>query len=209
MNGKIYIIKNYINNKVYIGQTIQSIEKRFYQHINPHGNNNKQIICKAIKKYGKDNFYIELIKDNIQTYEELNNFEIFYIDYYNSIYPNGYNMCPGGNLYRRSSKNIFSDSQVKDIINFYINENMSTREIARLFNTNHTAISSVLKNNNILLRDKSCNLPDRTSILNKDILIKLYIEEHKTSKEIAEIFNVNIRTVNRAISKFKLKEYNI
>lgn len=28
MNGKIYIIKNYINNKVYIGQTIQSIEKK-------------------------------------------------------------------------------------------------------------------------------------------------------------------------------------
>lgn len=207
MNGKIYIIKNYINDKVYIGQTIQDIYKRFYQHTHPHGNNNNQIICRAIKKYGKNNFYIELVEDNIQTYEELNRLEIFYIKHYNSLYPHGYNMCPGGNLYRRTYKK-FSDSQINEIIHLYIEDNMSTRQISKIFNVSCYIISSVLKNNNIILRDKSCNLPDKTSVLTKEILIKLYIDEHKTSKEIAKIFNLNVRTVNRAISKFKIREYN-
>ena len=32
MNGYIYKITNKINNKVYIGQTIQKPMERFYQH---------------------------------------------------------------------------------------------------------------------------------------------------------------------------------
>ena len=32
MLGHIYKITNIVNNKIYIGQTIQPIEKRFIQH---------------------------------------------------------------------------------------------------------------------------------------------------------------------------------
>lgn len=33
--GYIYIIKNKINEKVYIGQTLRSVEERFKQHMKP------------------------------------------------------------------------------------------------------------------------------------------------------------------------------
>lgn len=60
----IYIIKNKINSKVYIGQTCQSPHERFMQHMKPS-------VCKqrgtykiynAINKYGKENFYYEVLE---------------------------------------------------------------------------------------------------------------------------------------------------
>ena len=58
----IYKIINKINNKVYIGQSIRPIEQRFQRHINDAINNTLDThLARAIRKYGKDNFSIELI----------------------------------------------------------------------------------------------------------------------------------------------------
>lgn len=57
---KIYKITNLINNHFYIGYTKQSVEKRFNQHCN--SSSSKMVICKAIKKYGIENFKVELIE---------------------------------------------------------------------------------------------------------------------------------------------------
>ena len=93
----IYIIKNKINNKVYIGQTTRSLEWRFLHH-------KGQINCKnqcsalysAFKKYGVENFWIESIEEGNFSHEELNKKEIYYIKKYNSVSPNGYNLQLGG-----------------------------------------------------------------------------------------------------------------
>ena len=68
----IYKITNIANNKVYIGQTIRPVKKRFQRHLTD------AIKCKldthlarAIRKYGKENFIIEEI-DTAQSQEELN-----------------------------------------------------------------------------------------------------------------------------------------
>lgn len=96
MNGEIYILKNKINNKVYIGQTTQGSKVRFKQHLKLLKSNQTQLIHKAIKKYGKENFYYEVLYENIDNYEQLNKLEEECILKYNSLTPNGYNMCPGG-----------------------------------------------------------------------------------------------------------------
>ena len=54
----IYKITNKINGKVYIGQTSNTLEKRWWQHC--HGTH-KHIIARAISKYGAENFKIEQI----------------------------------------------------------------------------------------------------------------------------------------------------
>jgi hypothetical protein len=57
--GIIYSAKNIINNKIYIGQTKYTIEKRKAQHLVTVENNNYNYRSKfynAIKKYGKENF---------------------------------------------------------------------------------------------------------------------------------------------------------
>lgn len=88
----IYCIKNKINGKCYIGQTIGNLEKRIKRHLKEKG---CPLIHKALNKYGIDNFEINSIHitDSI---EELNNLEIYYIKKYNSQIPNGYNITTGG-----------------------------------------------------------------------------------------------------------------
>lgn len=85
----IYALKNTINDKVYVGQTWRSLIKRFsenYRH-SPHINN-------AIKKYGRDNFYYEVLTF-CSTQQLADYWEKFFISFYDSI-ENGYNLREGG-----------------------------------------------------------------------------------------------------------------
>ena len=96
----IYKIKNIVNKKIYIGQTINDINKRFKKHISQVNCKN---ICSALyaafKKYGEHNFIIESIVCGDYTKDELNELEILYIKKYNSLSPNGYNLQSGGNSF--------------------------------------------------------------------------------------------------------------
>lgn len=88
----IYKITNKINGKCYIGQTIQTLEQRWYKHLH---DSRCPAIRDALIKYGEDNFAIEVI-DTAETIEELNEKEVHWISFFNSIAPNGYNLQDGG-----------------------------------------------------------------------------------------------------------------
>ena len=105
-SGKIYLITNLINDKKYVGITTQTLKQRWYGHIN-RKNDRRSILHNSIKKYGKENFKIELV-------EELHNVtekglllkETFYIDKYNTFIDNGH----GYNLIKENpQKLIYSD----------------------------------------------------------------------------------------------------
>lgn len=95
--GYIYKITNLINNKIYIGQTRFLVEERFKQHLYEAKKGELQYpLYRAIRKYGKDNFKLEIIeyvKD-----EDLNKKEQYWIQYYDSYIKNnkGYNCTYGG-----------------------------------------------------------------------------------------------------------------
>jgi group I intron endonuclease len=73
MRKDIYIIKNKINNKVYIGQAIDS-HKRFISHCSRAKRNiDNSPIHDAINKYGKENFYYEIIESQISNYNDREN----------------------------------------------------------------------------------------------------------------------------------------
>ena len=107
--GYIYKISNDINNKVYIGQTIKTIQKRQQQHINDAQLNEKKSfhLYNAINKYGVEHFKIEQIEECSD--ELLNEREIYQISYYDS-YRNGYNMTLGGEgcLYDIDTQQIYN-----------------------------------------------------------------------------------------------------
>ena len=86
----IYIIKNDINQKVYIGQSLNA-ENRFKSHCK--GDYDNSLIDKAIQKYGKQHFWYELLAFQVEDY---NIQEKEYIQLYNSLAPNGYNLQLGG-----------------------------------------------------------------------------------------------------------------
>ena len=87
----IYVHKNKINGKCYVGQSINT-KKRWSENGNRYINSNK--FYTAIKKYGFDNFISEVI-DIAYTKEEANLKEEKYIKFYDS-YKNGYNATPTG-----------------------------------------------------------------------------------------------------------------
>ena len=118
MKGYIYIIKNTINNKVYIGQTSRTIQARFQQHLNAakRGDTEGMIIYNAIRKYGAENFYIEELE--YVEVELLNERERYWIQYYDSLRPNGYNVREGGDDCGR--KEVFQiDINTNEIINTF------------------------------------------------------------------------------------------
>ena len=114
----IYKITNIQNNKIYIGQTIRPVEQRFNRHINDALNNILDThFARAIRKYGKENFIIEII-DTAQNQDELNHKEQYWIHFYDSI-NQGYNETDaiskcGGNTYK--SKTEEEMSIIKDKI---------------------------------------------------------------------------------------------
>ena len=62
--GKIYKIKNLVNQKEYVGCTISTLKKRFEEHIfrcTKSDSNTK--LCNSVRKYGSDKFMIELIEE--------------------------------------------------------------------------------------------------------------------------------------------------
>ena len=86
----IYKVTNLINNKTYIGQTIQDLKIRWKSH-----QHKGHALYNSIKKYGKENFSVEVI-DKADTLEELNKKEVQWIEQLNCRTPNGYNIRPGG-----------------------------------------------------------------------------------------------------------------
>ncbi len=89
----IYKITNNINNKVYIGQTIGSVAKRWSYHC---GKDSRcRVMANAIRKYGRESFKIEII-DKSDNIDNLNKKEQFWIESLQSISPNGYNLQSGG-----------------------------------------------------------------------------------------------------------------
>lgn len=87
---KIYLIKNLINSKKYVGITKFTLEERFIQH-----SRRGFLLTKAIKKYGKDKFSIELIEETGSS-EEAYKLEQHYVKFHNSKAPYGYNLTDGG-----------------------------------------------------------------------------------------------------------------
>jgi group I intron endonuclease len=92
--GKIYKITNKENGSIYIGCTINSLEKRFGEHLSRcFSSTHKSKLYNSMKKYGQENFTIELIEecDLSVIYET----EKKYVEQYDS-YNNGLNSTIGG-----------------------------------------------------------------------------------------------------------------
>lgn len=102
--GSIYVLINTVNNKWYIGQTYRDYKKRLRNHYNQSCSKNpKQVISRAIKKYGWDKFVYYIIYQTVVSLDiqkvklELDRHEMMYIQQFHTYKPEyGYNITLGG-----------------------------------------------------------------------------------------------------------------
>ncbi|MFA7287344.1 MAG: NUMOD3 domain-containing DNA-binding protein [Melioribacteraceae bacterium] len=88
----IYLIKNKINNKLYVGQST-NVKRRWKRHITTVKNKNYPIY-NSINKYGIENFDFSILEEC--EIVELDEREISWIQELKTMVPNGYNLTSGG-----------------------------------------------------------------------------------------------------------------
>lgn len=85
---KVYKLTSIDTHKIYIGVTFCSLEKRWKKG---EGYKTQKQIYNDILKYGWERFTKELLCE-CNSFRESREKEKYYIKYYNSLYPNGYNL---------------------------------------------------------------------------------------------------------------------
>lgn len=191
--GRIYIIRNIINSKVYIGQTKVSLKLRFQNHLSVARNGKDYVIGKAIRKYGEENFYIELLEEC--TIEELNERERYWISYFNSTNNKfGYNISIGGNVIRTTKE------LNKDLVISMFNSGIPAYKIAKILHTGVPNITNLLKDSNIIY---GLDL-QKTDKLEEAMIIDLYLDGYSTI-DIGRKFNKNKSTIRRILLRNNIK----
>jgi len=221
----IYKITNRINNKFYIGSSI-NIYNRFYRHLSMLNRNchNNQKLQNSWNKYGKSNFEFQLLATCPKEY--CIKLEQWFINTQKPQYNISQTAASTlGCRYKR--KNKLSDETINNIINDY--KNYTNEELAKKYNTSISIIDSILYSKHSFRDfDKSLTLiskPFKDSTRNKmkDLhfsrksnkitngVIKLNIDDVKEikklysldypTKEIALQFNVSKETINSINNK--------
>lgn len=211
----IYKITNNINHKIYIGQSIHPLQ-RFQEHC-CRQESYTSLIGYAINKYGKENFSFNIIEEDIENYNER---EQYWIQYYNSLAPNGYNIAKGGEVPPVSygEDNILTSHtyQQVELVKYLLKyTNKTKEEIAK--ETEYNSISSIDRINiGKYWYDPDIEYPIRKDFLGKSSCKERWLKVVKylqtttlTQKEIAELCDIKRSTVTAINNGQNGKKYGL
>ena len=180
----------------YIGQTALQEEKRWERHYqescSPKRKDYNSILNKAIRKYGKDNFEVRILEDNIPQ-EKLNEREAFWIEKYKTYYKDGnhgYNMTRGGDGVVRYKAESFMELW---------NQGFSSGEIGKILNDKYWYPDMVLhggqgdpENNRVVVEIKrECMVKGNYKVILEDFkkLSSFLKSEEKSSQDDCKFRN--------------------
>lgn len=92
MSFYVYLIRNAVNGKCYIGQTIKSPDRRINEHFQGR---RRSAIALAIKKHGAMNFTRHVLQV-CDSQSEMDDAEVEWIQRLGTVAPGGYNIALGG-----------------------------------------------------------------------------------------------------------------
>lgn len=147
LKKSIYKIENLNNGKIYIGQSIHP-HRRLIEHMYMARHHLDDLpIHLAIAKYKEEAFSFTVIEEDVENYNER---EAYWIKYYNSLVPNGYNILPGGQgtpilKGEKHPRNTLKDEQVENITEYLLFSNLSQRQIAEIIGTTERVVNSINK----------------------------------------------------------------
>lgn len=170
----IYKITNDINDKIYVGKTLYTIEKRWREHRRDYLQRRyeNRPLYAAMRKYGIEHFSINIVEE-IFNINIINDREIYWIEYFDS-FNNGYNATKGGEGSVRANYQLIYD--------LYINQQLSYKQIKELTGYDTVTIQTALLSYNITKEDIKQNAIKR----NSKAVVQIDI---KTNKVIASFPN--------------------
>lgn len=204
--GLIYM-RTSPSGKNYIGQTVFSESYRWAKH-NEEAHNPKSkayftLISAAIRKYGAENFSVQILEDNLSD-ENLDSREEYWIEQYQTFYldnSQGYNMTRGG----KGNKKL---SSIEILTLWY--QDYSVSEIAEILNASIVGISSRLDGLGISKENRKVRAVSKriNTVLSSNpyhALIKKLWDEGKCLTEISNEIHKDIHMVSRILTEL----YNI
>lgn len=155
----------------YIGQSSRPENIRWKEHCKDAYNKNSDcynsILSQAIRQYGKDNFSVEILEEDIPI-EQIDEKEQYYIQKYNTFYKNnpkfGYNMTLGG----QSGTFKYSD----DFILKLWNTGKTVKELKQIYQMNYNNLLDRLKN---------------LGITKEEINQRAYLDNNTKRKKVAQL----------------------
>lgn len=184
MKAGIYLIKNLINNKIYVGQSI-NVKTRISKHKSylRSGSHENQHLQRAFNKYGESSFEFVILETC--DVSEIDKKELHYIKKFDSMnIEKGYNLESGGNEGKIVSESTKEKKRGKN------NPMYGKKDSAE------TKVKKIVSS-----RGKNAKLTENDVIRIKEMLI-----EGITQKEIGECFGVELTTINK-IARFKNWQY--
>ena len=213
--GIIYCYTNKINKKRYIGQTMNPRQRKSAHKSSAFNEKSPEYnspLHRAFRKYGYENFSYDVLEKDINTFEELNTLERWYIRSFNTKIPNGYNILDGGTncshpfpeeLKEQKSLDygIFTKEQIIELRQAYANKESPSKIYKEKY-------SDLLNYNSFLniwtgqryktIMPEVFNKKYRHRVLNEDIVKRIRYERiynKLTISKIAELLNLNKSTV--------------
>lgn len=100
----VYVLRNLVNDKVYVGQTKNPCQRKSAYFFNARKGSDKPLY-RSIRKHGEENFLFEIIEECEDTL--INKKERYWVSHYDSFNSkNGYNLISGGNQRTEMSQQI-------------------------------------------------------------------------------------------------------
>lgn len=185
----IYQITNDINQKIYIGKTEFSIEKRFKEHCTDafKDRNEKRPLYAAMRKYGIEHFHIELIEETDNPEAR----EIYWIEQKQS-FKFGYNATLGGD----GKKYIDYD-----LVEATYKQLLSIKHTANTLGISTDSVQNILKSRQVVKLSPEASIQKALGkIVNQYDLKNNFIQSFPSCKAAADSLNKISNTSNGASS---------
>lgn len=229
--GIIYKYTNLINGKIYVGQTINEEKRKKYRISCVNSKrSNIQIVEKAIRKYGYENFKYDILEKHYYSsledmYNSLDILEIYYIDKYES-YIKGYNETKGGEgskgyKHSQNTKNKIGKAHKGKIIPEWHRKRISEKNSGRKLTEEHIKQISIKNSGKhfskehrdkiskgrkgiIISEETRKKMSEARKIpINQYSLDGIFIRQFGSIKEAAEYINGDSRHICRSLKNFK------
>lgn len=230
---QVYVVVNRLNGKMYVGSTERELKVRWQKHLVKANEGSLCTLHKAIRKYGRDNFDIQMIEE-YPTREAMLAGEIEYIAYfdtYKSEY--GYNDTPGGdggntnggkkfseewklNMAKSSagkaklSGRRFTEEIERKICKLYTEDKVSTTKLAKQFDCYSSLIIDILNRNGIARRvfGKSIENGRKRQKFSSEVekkICNLYQLGNVSRTDLATQFNCGKTTIRQILVKHNIQ----